>query len=401
MIDLIPRIKVSNLSKYYAADYGFGWASIFRRYRLKAGKEVPALNNISLSIPEGKIFIVMGLSGSGKSTLLRCLNRLVEPSSGSIVINEIDITTLQGKQLRELRNTTIGMVFQHFALLPHISVLDNVAFGLRISGLPIKDRRQRALEIINLVGLAGWEGRKPSELSGGMRQRVGIARALVMDTPIILMDEPFSALDPLIRAEMQQELLRLQRSLNKTIVFVTHDANEAATLGDEIAILRNGELVQQGTPDEILSSPINTYVKDFFKGVNRLESFIARDVIDKSVLTVVWSESSLNKVADYISLLPIIALNSENQVVGLVREERLLACSESKLRIDRSIVCVPVEMPLSTLMAHIPGWHDSVVAVIENGKYLGAVTANSIIEKISQRKTEPRQVKKTMVSSPV
>lgn len=224
---------------------------------------VIAVRDVSFEVRKGEVFVVMGLSGSGKSTLIRCLIRLLEPTSGEIWINGKNVTELDEKGLIQFRRQDVAMVFQHYGLLPHRTVLENVEFGLKIRGEPKEVRREKALEALKRVGLEGWEDYYPASLSGGMRQRVGIARALVMDTPIILMDEPFSGLDPLIRREMQEELIRLQSEYHKTIFFVTHDLNEAVKLGDRIAIMRSGELVQVGTIEEIVRNPANEYVKRF------------------------------------------------------------------------------------------------------------------------------------------
>ncbi|MER8849406.1 quaternary amine ABC transporter ATP-binding protein [Mesorhizobium australicum] len=276
-----PAIEIKDLYKIYGGN------PEVKLDRLRSGAADPdegsgfvALNNINMTIETGKIFVVMGLSGSGKSTLLRCINRLIDPTAGQIVVNGQDVTKAGKKELRQIRSSMIGMVFQHFALLPHMSVIDNVAFGLRVAGVGRKERRERAGKALELVGLSGWDNRKPSNLSGGMRQRVGLARALVMDTPVLLMDEPFSALDPLIREEMQQELLRLQSTLNKTIVFVTHDLNEAAMIGDRIAILLKGEVVQEGQPIDIVLSPTSDYVRDFVRGIDVFKVLSAGQVMD-------------------------------------------------------------------------------------------------------------------------
>lgn len=276
-----PAIEIRDVYKIYGGD------PELKLDKLRSGASGPddgggfvALNNINMTIETGKIFVVMGLSGSGKSTLLRCINRLIHPTAGQIVVNGQDVTKADRKELRQIRSKMIGMVFQHFALLPHMTVIDNVAFGLRIAGVGRKERRERAARALELVGLSGWDNRKPSNLSGGMRQRVGLARALVMDTPVLLMDEPFSALDPLIREEMQQELLRLQSTLNKTIVFVTHDPNEAATIGDRIAILLKGQVVQEGRPTDIVLSPASDYVRDFVRGIDVFKVLSAGQVMD-------------------------------------------------------------------------------------------------------------------------
>lgn len=224
---------------------------------------VIGVHDLSLSIEEGEIFVIMGLSGSGKSTLVRHFNRLIEPSSGEIRIEGQNIVNLSKTDLRALRRSKINMVFQSFGLLPNRTVLDNVSFGLMVRGEDKADYQKKALSWIETVGLKGFEHSYPDQLSGGMRQRVGLARALANDTDILLMDEAFSALDPLIRAEMQDQLLELQKSLNKTIVFITHDLDEAIRIGNRIAILKDGRLIQVGTPDDILNNPVDDYVDRF------------------------------------------------------------------------------------------------------------------------------------------
>ncbi len=248
---------------------------------LKTTGSTIGVNDVSFTVKEGEVFVVMGLSGSGKSTILRCLNRLIEPSSGSIVIDGTDITKLNEKDLRKFRQDKTAMVFQQFALLPHRTVLDNTVFGLELKDVPKNEREKKALESLKLVGLEGWESKYPDELSGGMKQRVGLARALANDADILLMDEAFSALDPLIREEMQDELLALQSKMNKTIIFITHDLNEALKLGDQIAFLRDGELIQVGTPEEITTNPVNDYVEKFVRGVDMSKILTAKDVMKK------------------------------------------------------------------------------------------------------------------------
>jgi len=222
-----------------------------------------AVRDLSFEVKKGEVFIVMGLSGSGKSTLIRCLIRLVEPSYGKIIINGYDVTAMDKKELTEFRRYQTAMVFQHYGLLPHKTVLDNVAFGLKLRGVPKKERREKAMHALEIVGLEKWASYYPSSLSGGMRQRVGIARALVADSPILLMDEPFSGLDPLIRREMQDELIRLQEEMHKTIFFVTHDLDEAMRLGDRMAVMKDGSIVQIGKPAEVFANPANDYVARF------------------------------------------------------------------------------------------------------------------------------------------
>lgn len=234
---------------------------------------VIGLHDVSFEVQRGETFVIMGLSGSGKSTMVRCLIRLIEPTAGSIIISGDDITAMSDKELMEFRRGRIAMVFQHYGLMPHRSVLENAAWGLEVQGVPEAQRHARTREILSMVGLGGWESSYPRQLSGGMQQRVGLARALVVDTPIMLMDEPFSGLDPLIRRQMQDELLRLQEELQKTIVFITHDLNEALKLGDRIVIMHDGRVAQIGSPEDIVLRPEDEYVGDFTQDV-RLESVL-------------------------------------------------------------------------------------------------------------------------------
>ena len=225
--------------------------------------QVVAVRDVSFKLKEGEVYVIMGLSGSGKSTLIRCLLRLIEPDYGQIRVKGQDVTAMGLKELTDFRRTQVAMVFQHYGLLPHRTVLENVSFGLKLQGVKRKDREKRALQAIEKVGLLKWTKHYPEHLSGGMQQRVGIARALVQDADLLLLDEPFSGLDPLIRGEMQDELLRLQAELKKTMVFVTHDLNEALRLGDRMAVMKQGLFVQEGTPRDIVMNPADEYVKRF------------------------------------------------------------------------------------------------------------------------------------------
>ena len=234
---------------------------------------VIGLSDVSFEVLKGETFVIMGLSGSGKSTMVRCLIRLIEPTSGSIVIDGNDITSMDDKQLMEFRRDKVAMVFQHYGLMPHRNVIENASWGLEVQGVSEAERHARTREVLEMVGLGGWENSFPRQLSGGMQQRVGLARALVVDTDILLMDEPFSGLDPLIRRQMQDELLRLQDELHKTIVFITHDLNEALKLGSRIAIMQDGRVVQIGSPEDIVLRPEDQYVGDFTQDV-RLESVL-------------------------------------------------------------------------------------------------------------------------------
>src|SRR5690606_32825885 len=241
----------------------------------------PAVIDASFEVQPGEIFVVMGLSGSGKSTLIRMLNGLWTPTAGSVYVDDVDIAKIDAAKLRQVRQQKISMVFQHFALLPHRTVLENAAYALDIQGVSKEERRAKAVEALELVGLKGWEDKYPAQLSGGMKQRVGLARALAAGSDIMLMDEAFSALDPLIRREMQDQLVELQASLNKTIVFITHDLNEAMRLGDRIAVMRDGRIVQIGTAEEVLNDPANDYVAQFVADVDRTRVLTASSVMAK------------------------------------------------------------------------------------------------------------------------
>lgn len=273
----IPYISVKSLWKVF----GRNPERVLRPEYADKGKSffqsefgnVVGLRDVNFEVRKGETFVVMGLSGSGKSTLVRCLLRLIDPTSGEVVIGGEDITKMSDKELEAFRRAKIAMVFQHYGLLPHRNVLDNAAWGLEVQGVAKEERYERTRKVLALVGLAGWEDSYPRQLSGGMQQRVGLARALVVDTDILLMDEPFSGLDPLIRRQMQDELLNLQTELQKTIVFITHDLNEALKLGDHIAIMHDGEVAQIGSPEDIVLRPEDEYVGDFTQDV-RLESVL-------------------------------------------------------------------------------------------------------------------------------
>ncbi len=240
---------------------------------------VAAVKDVSFDVMPGEVFVVMGLSGSGKSTLVRMINRLHAPTSGQVLIDGEDVLSLTDERLRELRRQKVSMVFQHFGLLPHRRIADNVAFGLEVRGVDKVERLTKATEVLEIVGLAGWGQHYPDELSGGMQQRVGLARALATDPEIMLFDEPFSALDPLIRRDMQDEVIRLQREVRKTMIFITHDLAEALKLGDRIAIMKDGAFVQVGTPEEVVAHPADDYVADFTRDVPRAHVLTARSIM--------------------------------------------------------------------------------------------------------------------------
>ena len=304
-------IKINQLYKIF----GDGQENALELVKNGIGKEelleksncVLGLNNINLNIKKAKIQVVMGLSGSGKSTLIRHLNRLIEPTSGEILVNDTDILKLNTKELVQFRQNNMSMVFQKFALFPHKTVLQNVGYGLAVQNIPKDEWEEKATKWINRVGLEGYETYYPGQLSGGMQQRVGLARALATDAEILLMDEAFSALDPLIRSEMQNILLDLQGELHKTIIFITHDLDEALKIGDRIAILRDGSMVQDSDPQEIIMNPADDYVSDFIKDINR-----ARVIQAKSIMTHTKTKSSGPVVQENMVLEDILQIMSDD-----------------------------------------------------------------------------------------
>jgi glycine betaine/proline transport system ATP-binding protein len=340
----MAHIVAEGLSKVFGPDprsvvplleQGVGKDEILERTGHTVG-----LLDVDVTIEPGETFVVMGLSGSGKSTLVRCFNRLIEPTAGTLTLDGTDVLALRPRELRELRRKRMGMVFQRFALLPHRSVLDNVAFGLRVQGVARAERERRAGAWIERVGLQGYERSLPRELSGGMQQRVGLARALCTDPDVLLMDEAFSALDPLIRREMQGELLRLQRELAKTIVFITHDLDEALRLGDRVAVLKDGVVVQVGTPTEIVTRPADAYVRAFVEDVDRSRVLKVRHVMtpvgsgdaDGATDGVgeavrVSAEALLQDVGADVAAATaaVVAVDGEGRIVGRVETRTLLA----------------------------------------------------------------------------
>lgn len=274
----------------------------------------------TLDIKQGEVFVVMGLSGSGKSTLIRCFNLLNKPTTGSVYIDGQDIAKGNNNKLKQIRQEKIAMVFQHFGLFDHRTILANVEYGLEIRKISKKERREIALKNIELVGLKGYEEQYPSQLSGGMQQRVGLARALANDPDILLMDEPFSALDPLIRREMQSELVNLQNKLKKTIVFITHDVNEAFKLGDRIAVMKDGHVVQVGTPEEIIDEPKNDYIIDFIQDIDRSKVFQAKHIMIEARVTVSIEDtinSAVKKMQDN-SVSSLFVTDQANKLLGII-----------------------------------------------------------------------------------
>ncbi|QIX25207.1 betaine/proline/choline family ABC transporter ATP-binding protein [Nocardioides sp. JQ2195] len=292
---------------------------------------VVGVKDVSFEVAPGEVFVVMGLSGSGKSTLVRCLTRLIEPTAGQVEIGGMDVTAANPAGLRAMRRTQVSMVFQHFGLLPHRQVIDNIAYGLEIRGVPKKVRRQQAAEVVDLVGLTGYGSSYPDQLSGGMQQRVGLGRALAGDPAMMLFDEPFSALDPLIRRDMQNEVIRLQEELKKTMVFITHDLSEALKLGDRILIMRDGEVVQIGTPDEVVGAPADDYVRDFTSDVPRSHVLTLKWVMrdprpDDSNEGPVMSSDTIVRAAAQAALAsdhPVRVID-DGKLVGIVDDDAIL-----------------------------------------------------------------------------
>ncbi len=315
-------IRVKNLSKLYGSNY------ISATEMLKTGsskKEVldqtgttAALFDVSFDINEGEIFVIIGLSGSGKSTLIRCLNGLNKPTDGEVLVGGMSVISLQKKALNEFRRSEVAMVFQHFGLMDHRSVLSNIAYGLEVKGVSKKERELKAKEMTAMVGLDGLEHSSIRSLSGGMKQRVGIARALANDPKVLLMDEPFSALDPLVRNDMQMELISIQRKLKKTVVFITHDINEAFKLGDRVAIMLDGRLVQLDTPENMIANPINDYVREFIKDADHSRVLTAKNIMLSSDMHVKIGEKlsvAASKIQEF-SLLGISVVDDNGKYLG-------------------------------------------------------------------------------------
>ena len=305
---------------------------------------VVAVKDVSFSIQKGETFVVMGLSGSGKSTLVRCLTRLIEPTSGSVIIDNTDVTKISRNSLLDLRRNKMSMVFQHFGLFPHRTVLENISYGLEIRGEKKQDRLDKSMESLNLVGLKGWHNNYPRELSGGMQQRVGLARAMAVEPEILIFDEPFSALDPLIRREMQDELLDIQKKLQRTMVFITHDFLEAIKMGDHIAIMKDGEISQVGTPEEIVANPVDQYVKDFCEDVPKYKVLSAGKVMRKECSDESKNlfldktkcidenakiESLIDQICEDDTAYPIISTNS-GELVGEIDRTIVMKSMKSK-----------------------------------------------------------------------
>jgi glycine betaine/proline transport system ATP-binding protein len=334
--DQPPKIQARGVFKIFGPDPQEALA-LFRAGRSKDDihrdtGNILAVADVSFDVEEGETFVVMGLSGSGKSTLIRCINRLIDPTAGEILIGGEDIAAVDHARLRAIRLKKIAMVFQHFALFPHMSVADNAAYGLKARGLAAGERRERAIEALDKVGLKSWADSYPESLSGGMQQRVGLARALAVGPEILLMDEPFSALDPLIRRDMQDELVELQRELRMTIVFITHDLHEALKLGDHVAIMKEGRFVQVGVPEEIVSGPADPYVSAFTQDVDRGRVLTVESVMKRTDVLVEGRDSVRTAAARMRELREdaIYLADRDDRPLGLVLEADVVRAIRDK-----------------------------------------------------------------------
>ncbi|NEP46197.1 MAG: betaine/proline/choline family ABC transporter ATP-binding protein, partial [Okeania sp. SIO2H7] len=346
--------------------------------------------DVSFKIDRGELFVVMGLSGSGKSTLVRCLNRLINPTSGHVYIDDEDVAHVTEGRMREIRRTKVAMVFQKFGLLPHKTVVENVAYGLKIRGLSKTERRKKAIATLEVVGLKEWANYLPSSLSGGMQQRVGLARALATDAEILLMDEAFSALDPLIRREMQDELLRLQKEFHKTILFISHDIQEALKLGDRVAVMKDGYIVQIGTPEELISKPADDYIRDFLRDVNPAKVLKTGSIARDSVYLILGKDTATGAIASMSeqNLRQIYVLDRDGKPAGIVNRQTLAAAVETgNPDIGEIMETDFPKIPASSTLEEIFHLYreEMPVAVINNeGKFKGALSPGEVLSCIGK-----------------
>ena len=389
----MAKIQVEHLTKIFGPrpqqalrmlDNGAG------NQEIRESGNAVGIADVSFEVEEGELLVVMGLSGSGKSTLIRCLNRLNTPTRGHIRIDGEDITRYDQEQLLALRRRKVSMVFQHFALFPYRTVTENAAYGLEIQGVEESERRARAIEALELVGLKGWEDSYPKQLSGGMQQRVGLARALAVKSDILLMDEAFSALDPLIRRDMQHELVSLQRRMKKTIVFITHDLDEALQLGDRIVLMKDGRVVQSGTPEDILNNPANAYVERFVENVDMSRVLTARSVLHRARVVAFPQDGPrtiLHKMNEenYTSLLVVERDYTLRGTISL--EAASEAVRKGKKTIDDLIEQTPVIGPDDLLISVInvmAEWRYALPVTDPDGKLLGMVTRTGVIAALAE-----------------
>ncbi|MCP2518128.1 MULTISPECIES: glycine betaine/L-proline ABC transporter ATP-binding protein [Achromobacter] len=393
----MSKIEVKNIYKIFGA-HPKKWlqaaqGGMSKEELLAKSGHTLGLRDISLSIEEGSIYVIMGLSGSGKSTLIRHFNRLIEPSSGHILVDGVDVVSLNKRDLEIFRQKKMSMVFQRFGLFPHRTVLDNAAYGLTVQGVGKAEREKRAREWLEQVGLSGFENQYPHQLSGGMQQRVGLARALATDAEILLMDEAFSALDPLIRREMQDQLLQLQAKLNKTIVFITHDLDEALRLGNRIAILKDGELVQEGTPEDILLNPANDYVQSFLQDVNRTKVLNATHAVNPARLTLTMRSRPAHAVDRMKALnyeyAPV--LDGKRLAGVLTAEAAEKAMQEGVRDVSRfveDLASVPATAGLGEVLAQLVHSDQPVAVTGEDDEFLGMLSRKKVVELVTPALTE-------------
>lgn len=388
------KIRVRQLSKVFGnqpkkalelRNQGLKRPEILEKTGLTLG-----LSHIDFDVYEGELLVIMGLSGSGKSTLIRCLNRLIEPSEGDIFIDDQNITELGDKALLESRRRHFSMVFQNFALFPHRTVQQNAEFGLEIRGVDKAERQETASHALKQVGLEGWENAYPNQLSGGMQQRVGLARALANDASVLLMDEAFSALDPLIRGDMQQELLELQNRMQKTTVFITHDLDEALTIGDRIVLLKDGEIVQIGTPEEILTRPADDYVRRFIEGVDRSRILTAESAMRKVRATVRDTDgprTALHKMHEN-SIDSIYVTRRDRTLVGLLEADAAKALAQAGQEtiteaLTQDFRSVGPDEPLQNLFAMFSEKSFPIAVVDEQRRLLGVVVKGAVLDELA------------------
>lgn len=384
----LDKIVVQDLIKIF----GSRPEEALRRLRKGKSKEkiyaetgmTVGVNQANFEVREGEFFVIMGLSGSGKSTLIRMLNRLIEPTDGQILVDGVNVAEMGKKELIAFRRKKVAMVFQHFALFPHRTILKNVAYGLEVQGVPRKEREEKAVAVLETVGLKGYEGSRPDELSGGMKQRVGLARALVDDPDILLMDEAFSALDPLIRKEMQDELMQLQERLHKTILFITHDLDEALRLGDRIAIMKDGEIVQIGSPEEILKKPADDYVEQFIQDVDRSKVLLASHVMKKPDVVATWREGprvAIHKMEEQ-GISSIFVVDRDRKLRGLLTIDQALKAVEEDRWVDEYLIndypITAPETPLRDLIG-VAAKARYPIAVVKDGRLEGIIVRVSIL----------------------
>ena len=390
------KIVVKNLYKIFGDDNAEGMdllrSGLDKEEILKQTSMVVGVSDVNFSIKQGEIFVVMGLSGSGKSTLVRLLNRLIEPTQGQILFDEIDITLMSDKELTAFRRKEVNMVFQSFALMPHMNVIENVAFGLELAGITLEERQLCAARALEQVGLATFSKKYPDELSGGMKQRVGLARALATDPDVMLMDEAFSALDPLIRKEMQDELLKLQDRKRRTIVFITHDVDDAMKLGDRVAVMANGNIIQIGTPQEILSSPANEYVSSFFRGVATIDVLCAKDIVqssDNAIISIDDSnlETSQNVIRNSKREFAYV-VDGDKKLIGVVSNQSIQAAiiEDSAISINSALIenteALNENAKLRSVIGAIAASTYDVPVVTESNIFLGVITKDRLLKTI-------------------